>query len=110
MTDTISENNFWFSVYYCYLVTEKINTLQEMYFSICHIDIILYEELWENRMSLQGNKETSIKEFFHIKIFEPNYSFSEYKTLIVGRKEKNSKEDRQKTKNKELFYRDALHM
>lgn len=41
-----------------------------MSFIICHIDIILCEEeLWmENRISLQGNKETAIKEFFHIKI------------------------------------------
>lgn len=47
-----------------------------MNFSICHIDMILCEEeLWENRIPLQGNEVTPVKEFFHIKIFEPNYSF-----------------------------------
>lgn len=71
-----------------------------MSFIICHIDIILCEEeLWmENRISLQGNKETAIKEFFHIKIL--NQIVSEYKTLIVGRKEKNSKK-KSKTEDQE---------
>lgn len=54
-----------------------INSLQEKYFNIYHVDIIL----WENRMSLQESKKTSMKEFFHIKTFEPNYSFLGYKKL-----------------------------
>lgn len=80
MTDTISKNNVLFSVYYCYFVTEKINTLQEMSFIICHIDIILYEEgLWGNRIALRGNKETAIKGFFHIKILNQIICFQNTK-------------------------------
>lgn len=79
MTDTISENNFLFSVYYCYLLTEKINTLQEMSFIIGHIDIIsCEEELWENWISLQGNKDSN-KRIPPYKDFEPKYLFQNTK-------------------------------
>lgn len=64
-----------------------INSLQEKYFNIHHVDIIL----WENRMSLQESKETSMKEFLRIKSFEPNYSFLGYKSLKKERKRKMTK-------------------
>lgn len=56
-------------------------------------------------MSLQGNKETPVKELFHIKIFEPNYSFSEYKTLNVRREKLQRRQQ-----DRRLLYIDALHM
>lgn len=76
-----------FFLYYYDLVTKMINSLQEKYFNIYHVDIIL----WENRMSLQERKETSMKEFFHIKTFEPNYSLLGYKSLNKERKRKMTK-------------------
>lgn len=57
--------------------------------------ILCEEELWEKRIPLQGNKVTPVKEFFHIKIFEPNYSFFlEYKTLLEGKRKIAKKTER----------------
>lgn len=99
MTDTISENNFLFSLYYCYLVTEKINTLQEMSFIIYHIDIIsCEEELWKNWISLQENKETAIKEFLHIKILNQSTCFRIQNLNCWKEREK---QKRKKTENQE---------
>lgn len=66
-----------------------INSLQEKYFNIYHVDIIL----WENRMSLQESKKTSMKEFFHIKTFEPNYSFLGYKSLKIKKEREKWQKD-----------------